>query len=302
MVFTLEIQSGQQAGRAIEIQPGQVIQVGRESPADLIIPNDPTLSDIHFLLKGGETSCYLCDLSTHGGIFVNGAWVTQAILHPGDRIDAGRTTFLLRTAAVTPQPVPAAAEPPRRDLRQRCRTPGSTPTPCGRCVQRPCRCSPCWMPRATRWCWPCCSRPRSASQSLYEGIEGERLAAAAPYLVELSKESPLLETLARDAWGRSWGVYLTCDQPFEAVRKHLRRFLLVTDEEGEELYFRYYDPRVLRIYLPTCTPEEAREFFGPFREFLMEGEDPTSLLIFSREGQATTPVEVPLAAVPGSVP
>src|SRR5262249_54263324 len=85
-------------------------------------------------------------------------------------------------------------------------------------------------------------------QSLYEGVEGDRLAAAAPYLVQLPKPSPLLETLARDAWG----IYLTCDQPFEAVRKHLRRFLLVTDEEGEELYFRYYDPRVLRVYLPTC--------------------------------------------------
>lgn len=295
MVFTLEIQSGQHAGRAIDLQHGQVIQVGRESPADLIVPDDPTLSDIHFLLKGGENSCNLCDLSTHGGIFVNGAWVTQAILHPGDRIDAGRSTFLLRVAAVTPQPVPAGPPPeisaapqhadPLRSLR-------ATTLPLFAVLDaaRDPMVLALLFQAKDRW------------QSLYEGIEGERLAAAAPYLVQLPKGSPLLETLARDAWGRSWGVYLTCDQPFEAVRKHLRHFLLVTDEEGEELYFRYYDPRVLRVYLPTCTRQEAREFFGPIREFLMEGEDPTTLLIFSRDGQATKPAEVSLVAVPGSLP
>ena len=304
MGFTLEIQSGQQAGRAIDLQPGQVIQVGRESPADLIVPDDPTLSDIQFLLKGGEIFCYLCDLSTHGGIFVNGAWVTQAILHPGDRIDAGRSTFLLRVGSdvTTPSPAPTTnvpappAGPPA--------LPDSEP-----------HADP--LSALSARTWPLFAvldaardpmvlallfQAKDRWQSLYEGIEGERLAAAAPYLVQLPKESPLLETLARDAWGRSWGVYLTCDQPFEAVRKHLRRFLLVTDEGGEELYFRYYDPRVLRVYLPTCTRQEVREFFGPIRQFLMEGEAPTTLLIFSRDRQPTKPVEVHLAAIAGSVP
>ena len=274
MVFTLEIQSGPNAGRAIDLQPSQVVQVGLESPADLVVPDDPTLSDLQFLLKAGETVCYLCDLSTHGGVFVNGA-----LGDPGDgpprRSDRRRTEHL-----PSPRALLSRRSQHRRDLRQRCRKPHSTPTPCRRCAEDLAA-----VGRARRlWRDPMVLallfQAKDRWQSLYEGIEGERLAAAAPYLVQLPNGSPLLETLARDAWGHSWGVYLTCDQPFEAVRKHLRHFLLVTDEEGEELYFRYYDPRVPRVYLPTCTRQEVREFFGPIREFLMEGEDPTTLLIF----------------------
>ena len=36
--------------------------------------------------------------------------------------------------------------------------------------------------------------------------------------------------------------------PVDELRRHLRRFLLVKDESGRQLYFRYYDPRVLRLY------------------------------------------------------
>jgi hypothetical protein len=119
-------------------------------------------------------------------------------------------------------------------------------------------------------------------QSLYEGTKGEELADFAPYLVEVSPDSPLLETMVREGWGQSWGVYLTCPQPFAEVRKHFRRFLLVkSEEDGRTLYFRFYDPRVLRIFLPTCTPAEAVEFFGPIREFLMEAADPATLIRFT---------------------
>src|SRR5262249_39807517 len=82
--------------------------------------------------------------------------------------------------------------------------------------------------------------------SLYEGAQGDRLAAVAAYLVQLPSASRFLDTLVQEGWGKSWGIYLTCNQPFKEVRKHFRRFLLVKTEEGKELYFRFYDPRVLR--------------------------------------------------------
>ena len=49
---------------------------------------------------------------------------------------------------------------------------------------------------------------------------------------------------------------------------------MVQDEGGQEYFFRYYDPRVLRKYLPTCTPEEVRSFFGPVRSFIAENNAP----------------------------
>ncbi len=117
-------------------------------------------------------------------------------------------------------------------------------------------------------------------QSLYEGAQGDQLAAVAPYLLALPDGSSALPEIVRDGWGRSWGVYLTTVQPFAEVRKHLRRFLMVETDGGSPLYFRYYDPRVLRPFLPSCSRPEAIGFFGAIDSFLMEGDDPDTLLQF----------------------
>lgn len=66
--------------------------------------------------------------------------------------------------------------------------------------------------------------------------------------------------------------------------------------EGREVYFRYYDPRVLRLFLPTCTPEEINTFFGPVACFLMEAEEPDILLQFMNHGQGAEKVSLPLSA------
>lgn len=109
-------------------------------------------------------------------------------------------------------------------------------------------------------------------QSLYEGAQGEELADVAPYLVGLPAQCSLLETLLTSGWNQSWGVFLISNADFKAVRRHFRHFLLVEDENGKELYFRFYDSRVLRVFLPTCKSKEAQQFFGPVNCFLMEDE------------------------------
>lgn len=38
---------------------------------------------------------------------------------------------------------------------------------------------------------------------------------------------------------------------------------------------------MLRLFLPTCDPFETAEFFGPIAAFLMEGDDPGTLLQFT---------------------
>jgi hypothetical protein len=38
------------------------------------------------------------------------------------------------------------------------------------------------------------------------------------------------------------------------MARRRRRFLRVKDEDG--LVFRFYDPRVMRVYLPTCAAGE----------------------------------------------
>lgn len=69
------------------------------------------------------------------------------------------------------------------------------------------------------------------------------------------------------------------------MRQHFRRFLLVHGDKGQTLYFRFYDPRILRVFLPGCTPEERIAFFGPISRFVMEAEDPATALEFRNAGK-----------------
>lgn len=117
-------------------------------------------------------------------------------------------------------------------------------------------------------------------QSLYEGQQGEELAELAPYLVSLPKDSKLLEMLVCEAWGKSWVAYFVSASPFSEVRRHFRHFLIVEDEAGKKMYFRFYDPRVLRVYLPTCTGQETVSFFGPIARFFCEAKNAELVLEF----------------------
>jgi hypothetical protein len=111
---------------------------------------------------------------------------------------------------------------------------------------------------------------------LYAGSLSPDLQAAAPYLVQVAPESRMFKACFEAGWGRSWGVFVIAepDVTLQALRKHFRSLLRVNDEQGKALVFRYYDPRVLRIYLPTCTPSERREFFGPALRLVVESGKP----------------------------
>lgn len=117
-------------------------------------------------------------------------------------------------------------------------------------------------------------------QSLYAGLQGEVLAPYAPYLVRLPAESPLLETLIAEGWGQSWGIYLVSGADWKTLRKHFRTFLMVKLPDAQTVYFRYYDPRVLRIYLPTCNGDETRQIFGAVSALLCEGNACDILQVF----------------------
>ncbi len=116
---------------------------------------------------------------------------------------------------------------------------------------------------------------------LHGGVEGQKLAVG-PYLVRLPADSSLFEAVVRASWGKGWGVFLSSDSPLADVLAHLRQFLTMRLPQGKQVYFRFYDPGVLRVYLPSCTPEECGHFFGPVSSFAIEDEKPESLLEFVR--------------------
>lgn len=120
------------------------------------------------------------------------------------------------------------------------------------------------------------------ARSLYEGWKAQELAEVAPYLVALPQRTLLWDTLLGDAWGEAWGVFLLANESlsFDDLRRHLRRFLRVRSESGRRMLFRWYDPRVLRAYLPTCEPWEREAFHGPVTAFVTESGDGREALRF----------------------
>ena len=109
---------------------------------------------------------------------------------------------------------------------------------------------------------------------LYRGELEPDLAEIAPYLVRLEREADFTGWLLDEGWGRHWGIFALSPESLEVMRNHFRQFLIVYGPENEPLYFRYYDPRILRLYLPTCQADELAALFGPVASYLLEAEDP----------------------------
>jgi pSer/pThr/pTyr-binding forkhead associated (FHA) protein len=289
MRLILTIEGGPGEGRQVVVSPERPFYVGRTETAYLAIPEDGQLATAHFVLECTKQVWYVRDLGTRAGTFVNGEKITKAALADGGRITAGRSTFVVRLQEGAEQTSPPAATPavPVAPVAASAPVPAPPPVkPAGRPVLEVLR-----EQKGLLYAILDVARDPmiyvklqecgEENQSLYEGEKGQRLALAAPYLVRLPLESPFLPSLVKEGWGKSWGVYLTSARSFTEVRKHLRHFLLVQTPEGKQMYFRFYDPRVLRIYLPTCTAEEAREFFGPVFAYSLEGKNPEELLCFT---------------------
>ena len=56
------------------------------------------------------------------------------------------------------------------------------------------------------------------------------------------------------------------------------------DPQGRTLLFRYYDPRVLRTYLPTCRADELEQIFGPIDALVAEAAGGEAALRYTFDG------------------
>ena len=82
------------------LRPGKTI-VGREG-AD-IVATDETLSAKHFEVQNREGEFFVRDLGSTNGTRINGELLCKTErLRSGDRIEAGKTTFVFRTLETVP--------------------------------------------------------------------------------------------------------------------------------------------------------------------------------------------------------
>jgi hypothetical protein len=133
-------------------------------------------------------------------------------------------------------------------------------------------------------------------ECLYHGDIAPELEVVAPYLVQLEYDDRYSQQLIERAWGNSWGVFLKSGASITTLRRHLRKLLSVRGPKGEILLFRYYDPRVLRVYLPTCRPDELETVFGPIDRFWLEDDSPETILEFRVDRGKLLRTEFPATA------
>lgn len=126
---------------------------------------------------------------------------------------------------------------------------------------------------------------------LYPGDLPHDVEEAAPYIVRLDKENDFIQWVLENGWGEHWGIFAVSREKIKAMRKHFRSFIRVKDPDGNRLFFRYYDPRVLKVYLPTCTQDELETVFGPVLCYMQEGDEPDTLLKFWPEGTKESMIE-----------
>ncbi|MFO0864592.1 MAG: FHA domain-containing serine/threonine-protein kinase [Gemmataceae bacterium] len=96
----LRIEEGPQSGRIFELAGHRTFIVGRAQSAHFCLPeDDPYVSRHHFLIEANPPLCRLSDLNSRNGTKVNGQAASSIDLHPGDRIEAGKTVFRVEVSA-----------------------------------------------------------------------------------------------------------------------------------------------------------------------------------------------------------
>jgi hypothetical protein len=99
---------------------------------------------------------------------------------------------------------------------------------------------------------------------LQRGALSPEAAAAAPYLVELAEPAPFSDWLLAEATSNhpGWGVLLVSHHALLAVREHCRSVAEVVMPDGERRRWRWWDPELLALLLPTCSAAQLDELFA----------------------------------------
>jgi eukaryotic-like serine/threonine-protein kinase len=99
MRVTLHVVAGPQTGRDFTFDQHDTFMIGRSEDAQFCLPQDRFFSRHHCILEIAPPQCFLRDLGSTNGTFVNGIRVDTAHLKHGDRIQGGETVLEVEVAA-----------------------------------------------------------------------------------------------------------------------------------------------------------------------------------------------------------
>ncbi|MBC8028555.1 MAG: protein kinase [Pyrinomonadaceae bacterium] len=99
MQVNLRVLAGPYRGRVFSFTQPDTFLIGRTDDSHLCLPEDKFFSRHHCLLEVNPPRCFMRDLGSTNGTFVNGQRVGEAFLKSGDQIQGGETVLLVEVNA-----------------------------------------------------------------------------------------------------------------------------------------------------------------------------------------------------------
>jgi len=98
MQVNLRVQAGPYKGQVFNFTQPDTFLIGRTDDSHLCLTQDKFFSRHHCLLEISPPHCFLRDLGSTNGTFVNGKRVAEANLQSGDQIQGGETILLVEVS------------------------------------------------------------------------------------------------------------------------------------------------------------------------------------------------------------
>lgn len=95
MKLILRIENGWHEGHKVWLNDPQRLSIGGSEWSEYCVPYDKLLAPVHFSVTCGKQRCVIQDLGSECGTYLNSRRVNLAPLKNGDRVQGGKTKFLI---------------------------------------------------------------------------------------------------------------------------------------------------------------------------------------------------------------
>lgn len=131
----------------------------------------------------------------------------------------------------------------------------------------------------------------SVNQSLFKGTKDEAIMDVSPWLFQIDDQ--LEKNLSNEIAIALQSVLLVeSKKDMQSVCAHFKSFIYQTIN-GREYFFRFWDARVLKKFLPTCDKKQIAELFGPIDHFIIEADSQEESIKFSHVNGTLQQTKIP---------